>query len=155
MRESQEHGQEHACDADSYQSSDEDPRRYGEPVTYESSHRSKDQNGNNGYGEVYAPISSRLAWIRLKRAGQVYLIREPPPYGSREAVHEQHDDDRCSYQRCHLRVVEEVHGDGDLLPNTPGPDRCKHGRQADVALLLVQREVKELMAWGSRAKRKL
>ena len=68
---------------------------------------------------------------------------------------EQHDDDCCSYQRCHLRVVEEVHGDGDLLPNTPGPDRCKHGRQADVALLLVQREVKELMAWGSRAKRKL
>ncbi|MDQ3832824.1 MAG: hypothetical protein M3315_04155, partial [Actinomycetota bacterium] len=94
MRESQEHGQEHACDADSYQSSDEDPRRYGKPVTHESSHRSKDQNGNNGYGEAYARISSRLAWIRLKRAGQVYLIREPPPYGCREAIYEQHDDDR-------------------------------------------------------------
>jgi hypothetical protein len=76
----------------------------------------------------------------LKRAGQVYLIREPPPYGSREVVYEQHDDDRCSCQRYHLRVVEEVQGDGDLLPNIPGPDKSKYGRRADVALLLVQRK---------------
>ncbi len=77
MRESQEHGQEHACDADSYQSSDEDSRRYGEPITYESSHRSKDQNGNNGYGEAYARISSRLTWIRLKRGYQLRNTKPP------------------------------------------------------------------------------
>src|ERR671933_276103 len=94
--------------------------------------------------------------LDLIPAGQVYLIREPPPYGSREAVYEQHDDDHCSCQRCHLRVVEEVQGDGDLLPNTPGPDKSKYVAERMLhSYWYNASEVKELMAWGSRPTRKL
>src|SRR5919199_4962286 len=68
------------------------------------------------------------------------LVDKPSPDRRREAVHEQYHDDRRSHQRRNLRIIEEVHGDQDLLPYPSGSDEAQYGRRADVALPLVERE---------------
>src|SRR5918998_717489 len=62
------------------------------------------------------------------------------PDRSRKAIDQEHRDDRGTDKGCDLRVVEEVHGDYDLLPDATRSDEPQNGRRTDVALPLVERE---------------
>ena len=74
MRELHERVQERAPTTYRYQCSDENPRRYGEPVTYKSPHGSKHQNGGYGETNLRTSCSSEDDIISRSELGERALV---------------------------------------------------------------------------------